>query len=125
MSEYFKIAIVGAGPGGMSAAARAAELGVSHILLESAPHLANTIQRYQKGKLVMAEPVQLPLRSTMSFGAGIRENILESWRHEIAKHRVNLRTGATVSAISGQQGDFRMQWGMCCLMRVIKWMGYI
>lgn len=108
MSENFKIVIVGAGPGGMSAAARAAELGIPHILLESAPHLANTMHRYQKGKLVMAEPKQLPLRSTMSFGAGIRENILETWRKELTEHRVNLRTGTTVSAISGHREDFRI-----------------
>ena len=34
MSEQFKIAVVGSGPSGLSAAAHAAELGVSHILLE-------------------------------------------------------------------------------------------
>lgn len=109
MSENFKIAIIGAGPGGMSAAARAAELGISHVLLEAAPHVANTIQRYQKGKQVMAEPMQLPLRSTMSFGAGLRENILETWQQELTKHRVNLRVGATVSAISGQCGAFQIE----------------
>ena len=108
MSEHFKIAIVGAGPGGVSAAARAAELGISHVLLEAAPHVANTIHRYQKGKQVMAEPMQLPLRSTLSFAAGIRENILETWRQELARHRANVRVGAAVSAISGQHGDFRI-----------------
>ncbi len=108
MSEKFKIVIVGAGPGGVSAAARAAELGISHVLIEAAPHVANTIHRYQKGKLVMAEPMQLPLRSSLSFAAGIRENILETWQQELAKHRVNLRVGATVSAISGQCGDFQI-----------------
>jgi len=109
MSENFKIVIVGAGPGGMSAAARAAELDISHILLEASPHVANTIHRYQKEKLVMAEPVQLPLRSTMSFGAGIRENILETWQQELARHCVNLRLGAIVSAISGQCGAFQVE----------------
>ena len=108
MSEQFKIVIVGAGPGGVSAAARAAELGVSHVLLESAPRVANTIQRFQKGKLVMAEPMQLPLRSSMSFSAGSREKILATWQEELVRHRVNLRLGATVSAISGQCGDFKI-----------------
>lgn len=108
MSENFKIAIIGAGPGGVSAAARAAELGVSHVLIEAAPHVANTIHRYPKGKLVMAEPMQLPLRSTLSFGAGIRESILDTWRQELSRHRVNLRVGAAVSAISGQCGDFQI-----------------
>jgi choline dehydrogenase-like flavoprotein len=73
-SERYTIAIVGAGPGGLSAAARAAETGTSHVLLEAAPHLSNTIYRYQKGKHVMAEPGQLcRLRSPLGFEAGTRE----------------------------------------------------
>ena len=56
-----KVAIVGSGPGGIGAACHAAELGVSHVLLESAPHLSNTIYLYQKGKHVMDEPGVLPL----------------------------------------------------------------
>src|SRR5579871_5241838 len=35
----FKIAIVGSGPAGLSAAARAARRGVSHVLLERSAHL--------------------------------------------------------------------------------------
>src|SRR6266567_9596164 len=71
--SMFKIAIIGSGPSGLSAAAHAAELGVSHILLEAEQHPADTIYKYQKGKYVMAEPSVLPLRSPMSFAAGTRE----------------------------------------------------
>ncbi len=75
----FDIAIIGAGPGGLSAASHAAELGVSHILLESSPKIANTIQKYQKGKHVMAEPGILPLRSPIQFEAGKREAVRDIW----------------------------------------------
>ena len=108
MSETFKIAIVGAGPGGLSAAGRTAELGISHVLIESAPHLANTIHHFQKGKSVMAEPAVLPLRSTLSFGPGMREEILATWQQELVRHRVNLRLGASVTEISGPVGAFRI-----------------
>src|SRR5258707_11478989 len=40
--------VIGAGPGGMSAAARAAEHGVSHVLLEQSPAHASTIQRSEE-----------------------------------------------------------------------------
>ena len=60
---HYRIAVVGSGPGGLSAACRAAEMGDSHILLEAKPHISNTIFRYQKGKHVMAEPSVLPLRA--------------------------------------------------------------
>ncbi|MEP7155293.1 MAG: cyclic nucleotide-binding domain-containing protein [Betaproteobacteria bacterium] len=106
MSEIFKIAIIGSGPAGLSAAAHAAELKVSHILLESEQHAADTIYKYQKGKHVMAEPGVLPLRSPMSFSAGTRENIINTWDVELKKHAVNIRYGAQVTAVTGQKGDF-------------------
>ena len=106
MNTRVSIAVVGSGPGGLSAAARAAEAGVSHILLEQASAPANTIQRYQKGKHVMAEPNILPLRSPMRFEAGTRERILGDWVDGLAEHRVNARFGAEVVRIKGAKGDF-------------------
>lgn len=109
MGEIVKVAIVGAGPGGLSAAAHAAELGLSHVLLEAAPAHANTIQRYQKGKHVMAEPNVLPLRSPLSFEAATRETVLERWRSGLEKLGVNVRYGAEVTRISGSKPRFDLE----------------
>ena len=106
VSEHYKIVIVGAGPAGLSAAGRAAELGISYLLLESAPHLANTIHSYQKGKYVMAEPSVLPLRSPYEFAAGTRESILDGWQQRSEALQLAIRYRAAVTAIDGQQGDF-------------------
>ena len=108
MSESFKIAIVGSGPSGLSAAGHAAELGIPHVLLEAERNPANTIFKYQKGKHVMAEPGVLPLRSPMTFAAGTREKILAAWDAELAKYQVNIRHGATVTAIKGEKGAFEI-----------------
>jgi len=105
----FKIAIVGSGPGGMSAAAHAAELGLSHVLLESTDHLSDTIFKYQKGKHVMDEPQVLPLRSPLDFKAGTREDILETWNTQVASHKTNVKYGAEVTEISGSKGDFTIK----------------
>ncbi|MDO9487153.1 MAG: NAD(P)-binding domain-containing protein, partial [Sphingomonadaceae bacterium] len=56
MSERYRIAIIGSGPAGLSAAARAAARGLPHVLLEKTDHLSDTIYKYQKGKHVMATP---------------------------------------------------------------------
>ena len=108
MTEKFKIAIIGAGPAGLSAAAHAAELGISHILLEAGQHPANTIHQYQKGKLVMAEPAVLPLRSPIIFSAGTRESILDIWNKDIQRYKVNLRLDARVGGIKGEHGNFQV-----------------
>lgn len=108
MSTQFKVAIIGAGPSGLSAAARAAERGLSHVLLEASAEPATTIRKYQKGKHVMAEPTVLPLRSPMSFAAGTRETILSTWEAELQKHKVNVRYQAAVTKMSGQRGAFEI-----------------
>src|SRR6185437_11246109 len=106
MSEVFRIAIVGSGPSGLSAAAHAAAKGISHVLLEKTDHLSDTIFRYQKGKHVMATPSQLVLRSDCQFGAGKREAVLEQWNADAAKAGVNVRYKAEAKAITGAKGDF-------------------
>src|SRR5690349_1108488 len=104
MAERFKIAIVGSGPGGLSAAARAAERGVAHVLLEAEAHLSNTIYRYQKGKYVMDEPGILPLRSPVAFKAGSRESILGGWNEAAQRLKINVRHGHEVSTIKPLAG---------------------
>lgn len=106
MDADFHVAIVGSGPAGMSAAAHCASLGVSHVLIEAQPHLADTIYKYQKGKHVMAEPTVLDLRSPLSFAAGTRESILNKWDDEIARLGTHVLHSSQVVAISGSKGQF-------------------
>ena len=108
MTETVDIAIIGSGPAGLSAAARAAERGLSHVLLERSARFAETIQKYQRGKFIMATPDVLPLQSPLSFVAGIRENILGTWEKQIAELGIRIRYGAEVSAIGGQKGAFTL-----------------
>jgi cGMP-dependent protein kinase 2 len=109
--DRVRIAIVGSGPAGLSAAARAAQLGISHVLLERTDHLSDTIFRYQKGKQVMATPSALVLRSDLPFGAGKREAVLEAWESQIAGLGITVRLSADVQAIEGEQGNFVLRLG--------------
>ncbi len=108
MAERFKIAIVGSGPGGKSAAAHAAELKVPHVLLEASPYLSYTIYRYQKGKHVMDEPGILPLRSPLPFKAGSRETILDAWNDGIQKLATNVKFGHEVEKIQKGANGFTL-----------------
>ncbi|HMJ92458.1 MAG TPA: cyclic nucleotide-binding domain-containing protein [Allosphingosinicella sp.] len=106
MTAAYRIAIVGSGPAGLSAAARAAKLGISHILLEKTGHLSDTIYKYQKGKHVMATPSQLVRRSDMLFEAGKREKVLGTWDQLAGEHKIEVMLDAEVKGITGAKGDF-------------------
>src|ERR1051325_490882 len=108
MAEKFKIAVIGSGPAGLSAAAHAAVKGVHHIVLEKTDHLSDTIYRYQKGKHVMATPSALVLRSDCEFDAGKREIVLGKWDDDAKRAGVNVRYHAEVKAIEGDKGDFKI-----------------
>ena len=116
MSRHYQIAIIGSGPAGLSAAARAAQKDrdegrqePSHVLLEAFPLHAKTIQQYQKGKLVMAEPGYLNLRSDCEFEQGTREHILQRWEQGLNDNGVNVRYNSEVSRVSGEQGKFTIE----------------
>lgn len=108
MVDSVRIAIVGSGPAGLSAAARAAQLGISHVLLEKTDHLSDTIYKYQKGKHVMATPSSLVLRSDLDFEAGKRETILGTWNEQTAARGTVTRMEAEVVKVEGSKGAFTL-----------------
>ncbi len=102
----FQIAIIGSGPAGLSAGARAAARGLSHVVLERAEGPCNTIFRFQKGKHVMAQPAHAPLRSEIPFEDGRREEVLAAWQGRAEELGVNFRYEAEVTGITGGAGNF-------------------
>jgi len=108
LADKLKVAIVGSGPAGSSAAARAAKMGMSHVLIERQDHTSDTIYKYQKGKFVMATPDFLPLRSDLDFQAGVREEILETWDNGLEENGVNLLFNTEVTGIKKENGSFKL-----------------
>ncbi len=108
MADRLEVAIVGSGPAGLSASAHAATMSMSHILLERTYHASDTIYKYQKGKFVMATPDILPLRSDLSFRAGKREEILDTWDEGLDFCGGKIRYNADVSKIVKQGDTFHL-----------------
>jgi len=107
----FSIAIVGSGPAGLSAAARAAKNGKKHVLLERTGHINDTIFKYQKHKHVMATPEFLPLRSELGFKESAREEVIDTWTNGVEAAKANIRLSTEVVSIKGERGNFQIGLG--------------
>ncbi len=96
MNTHYQVAIIGGGPAGLSAGARAAERNLSHMVFEKA-ELGNTVFEYQLRKHVMDEPGRLPLRSPLPFAASSREEVLDRWKQTVGSLGVRMKKEEVVS----------------------------
>ena len=104
----YDLIVVGAGPAGLSAACHAHKNGMKVLVIEKG-EIANTIFEYPKGKHVMAEPAEVPLRGGLSFGAGRREALLRQWGETVASDGVEIRRPEEVQSLSKSGAVFTVK----------------
>jgi thioredoxin reductase/ferredoxin len=104
------VAIVGSGPGGLSAALTCIQKGLSYVVLEKEQMIASTIARYPKGKLVMAEPYDTLNMSLLPvFDAG-KEQLIPIWRELIDRVGIAIKQGESVETVArGNDGVFEVR----------------
>ncbi|HMG53008.1 MAG TPA: NAD(P)-binding domain-containing protein, partial [Kofleriaceae bacterium] len=98
------VAIVGSGPGGLSAALTCIQRGLSYVVLEKEQVIASTISRYPKGKLVMAEPYEAVNISLLPVFDSAKEQLLPIWRELIERVGLTIKQGESVETVT-RAGD--------------------
>ena len=94
------VAIVGAGPAGLTAALAAKEMGLSYRLFDKEAELGGAIRHYPRRKVVMTHPVQMPLVGRVHAGTLTKEKLLELWHAIITEHGIALESGANIASIA-------------------------
>ena len=86
----YDVAIVGIGPGGLSAAALAAQRGLKYVAIEQDEVVATIQQTYQAGKYIYFNPVDQPVKGGIKLdGAGaIKEQMIGSWMESVRSNGV-------------------------------------
>ena len=98
------VAIVGSGPGGLSAALTCIQRGLSYVVLEKEQVIASTISRYPKGKLVMAEPYDAVNLSLLPVFDSAKEQLIPIWRELIERVGLKIHQGESVETVA-RTGD--------------------
>ncbi|MGE0548667.1 MAG: NAD(P)-binding domain-containing protein [Kofleriaceae bacterium] len=104
------VAIVGSGPGGLSAALSCIQRGLSYVVLEKEQLLASTIARYPKGKLVMAEPYDTVNLSLLPVFDSSKEQLIPIWKELMDRVGIRIRQGESVEVVTrGSDGNFEVR----------------
>jgi len=107
--EAYDIAIVGAGPAGLTAAALARERGLSAVLLEQEPDLGGTILHYPRRKLVLVQALEIPFLGSLKEGEYAKEDLLDRFQDLSRRAQLNIRFGAKVTGIARPNGHFAVR----------------
>ena len=106
----YDIAIIGAGPAGLSASLAAQQHGLNYITLEQG-EIASTIRQYPRQKFLMAEPIEIPLYGNLYVGDGTKEALLSVWETIIANTGVRVNTNERVESIQRNSAGFHVNTG--------------
>lgn len=104
----FDVVIIGAGPAGLSAALRAKELGLNYMVLDQ-DQPGGTILQYPRRKLVLVQPVELPLFGSLKKGEYSKEDLLDIWEKVIKEQKIRLLSGHKLTGIAGDSGNFTIE----------------
>lgn len=103
-----QVIIVGAGPAGFAATLKAQELGLNYLTLDQ-ESLGGTVYKYPRGKIVMTQPVDLPIAGKMHFKETTKEELLEFWRRVKDKTGIRIQYQELVAKVATRDGGFELE----------------
>jgi thioredoxin reductase/ferredoxin len=98
-ADVLEVLIVGAGPAGLSAGLSCVEQGLSHLILEQEADLGGSLLHYPRRKMVLLQPVDMPLHGRLSQGEYQKEHFLELMEGLVGAHRLHVRFGQKARSV--------------------------
>lgn len=108
-SDGFDLVIVGAGPAGLAAALQAKTERLNTLLLEQGDGVGGTILSYPRQKLVMTQPMEIPLHGKFHKKEVAKEELAKLWEMIARKSDLRVQGGEQVVAVTPRNGHYLVQ----------------
>ncbi len=104
------VAVVGSGPAGLSAGIEAHRAGLSYVVLEQGS-LSDSVRKYPRHKLLLAEPVTMPLYGNLWVADTSKEALLRAWESIVANTGLRVHTGERVIQLRREGACYLLETG--------------
>jgi thioredoxin reductase/ferredoxin len=105
-AKQLDVVIVGAGPAGLAATLGAMEKKLRSVTLEQEDSLGGTVYHYPRNKIVMTQPVVLPIVGKAKLGEITKEELLAFWQGIVDRVDMKLNFHERVEKVSATAGGY-------------------
>lgn len=107
ISADFDVIIIGAGPAGISASLTAAKNKIKFLTIEQ-DTLGGTVYSFPRKKIVMTQPMELPLYGKVKLVETSKSELLELWKEVLAKNNISINEQEKVDSIEKKGEIFKI-----------------
>jgi len=101
------LCVVGAGPAGLACSLEAKRHGLEFVTIDQESELGGTVAKYPRRKLVMTQPVELPLAGRLDRDSYTKEELVAMWNHLAAEHALPVHGGQVFRSLErGEDGVY-------------------
>ncbi len=104
--KQLDVVIVGAGPAGLAGTLGAMEKKLRSVTLEQEDSLGGTVYHYPRNKIVMTQPVMLPLVGKAKLGEITKEDLLAFWHRVVERVGMKINFNERVERVTATSGGY-------------------
>ncbi|MFC1475008.1 NAD(P)-binding domain-containing protein [Candidatus Zixiibacteriota bacterium] len=104
--NLYDLLIVGAGPAGIAAGLQAKKENLKYCIIEQEADLGGTVFNFPRQKIVMIQPMIIPLYGKFTRREIQKEELLSLWKTIVEEYQLDIITSQKVDTITGKDNNF-------------------
>lgn len=99
-ADVLDLVVVGAGPAGLACSLEAKRHGLRFVTVDQESAAGGTVAKYPRRKLVLTQPVDLPLHGRLDRTTYTKEELVELWQRIAVEQDLPIHTGAVFEGVT-------------------------